>query len=96
MNLSLFVLLGAGRVVLATFAKKHHALKAMRTHNSKLASGESPVYVGPGPDHWRVKNKDQKVPKRGPDYRWAGETREEIKPDEWLEWYTSRREEAFA
>ena len=95
-NKLLFRLFGPGRTNLGSFSRRDQAMKAMRHHNSNLKPGQSSVYVGPGPDHYRVIHKDQVVPQRGPDYRFVGEEREEIKPDEWLEWYTSRREEGFA
>lgn len=99
--LSLFRLFGPGRENLGSFSRRAHAMKAMRQHNSSLGWHERPAYVGPGPDHNRVIHGDQVVPQRGPDYRWVddekhGKVAQAIKPDEWLEWYSARREEGFA
>jgi hypothetical protein len=109
--LSLFRVFGAGRVydevagrytpvVLGTFGKRHQAIAAMTAHNKKLAKGERPAWVGPGPDHWRSKeNVNNDIPVRGNGYRWAHGAEEPrlevIQPDEWLDWYTSRKEVAY-
>lgn len=71
-NLSLYQVLGAGRSLVGTFGSKIAALKAMRKINSNLKKGESPVFVSPGPDHWRAKE-NRKVPKRGAEPVWTGE-----------------------
>lgn len=102
--LSLYRVFAAGRVVLGTFGKRHQAVAAMTAHNKKLKQGERPAWVGPGPDHWREKPGNiqaNAIPQRGPDYRWIPDeifraVAQAIKPDEWLEWYVSTKDVAYA
>lgn len=69
-SLSLYQVLGAGRVVIGTFGSKLAALNAMRKINAKLVRGvDTPVFVSPGPDHWRY-NANRTVPQRGAEYSW--------------------------
>lgn len=63
------VLSNVGRALVGTFGSKAAARNAMRKINASRKAGEPPVFVSPGPDHWRYKT-DRTVPLRGPEYRW--------------------------
>lgn len=70
-SLSLYqVLTLPNRVVVGTFGSKLAAVNAMRKTNKVLVKGiDSPVFVAPGPDHWRYAT-DRTVPARGAEYSW--------------------------